>query len=437
VYAIDSSYFTLYSAPIGGGAATPLDLTGATAPSNPLGLTIAPADNMLYWTNEYTGTGGWLSRVSGNGGGGGDVTTPHVGTQWPQGIALDTRSGRLYWADRNPNGIRWTTTDGTGSGTISPGTATLPGFSVAVDSTRGRVWWSARTRVASAPIAGGGGADVFTPTGYADGVAIDEAGGMVYWLQSGPGGIGSLLQRGSVSGGTPENLGTTGSGDIGGNTELDLLFAPVASTAPTVSGTAALGAPLTCTGPSWQGDTPGANAFRAPATTSLRWVRDGTVLDAGRAGSLTTDSGGTYTCQAVATNAAGTTVMTSDAITIPAAPTTPSASTPTATPVVTPRVPTLPTRWLLRGRVARATFTPPRTATRFGLTAQAGSRAANTARNEHAVSRRGKCRTIGTGSRRQAACAITLPKGIWTVTVTASRGSTVLARTRRIIRIRP
>ena len=206
---------------------------------------------------------------------------------------------------------------------------------------------------------------------------------------------------------------------------LALLWAPVQATAPAVTGTATVGDTLTCSAATWVGDAPESFAFRAPATTTVQWARDGLSIPGATDGTYRVSEAGRYTCLTIATNAAGSTTATSDGIAVaaptPATPGTPSGSGDTA-------VGRLSARWTLRGRTVTTTFRVPAGANRFAISA--------TRRGSRGAPAKGRCRLGGTARARAVTCSLRLANGSWTATVTASRGSTPVSRTSRTITVR-
>ena len=85
---------------------------------------------------------------------------------------------------------------------------------------------------------------------------------------------------------------------------------PANTSAPTLSGTAKAGAPLTCKSGTWSG---------AP-TYSYRWSRNRVMISGATAATYTiqpTDAGSTLTCTVIATNASGTSSATTAGVSVP------------------------------------------------------------------------------------------------------------------------
>lgn len=267
--------------------------------------------------------------------------------------------------------------------------------------------------VVRAALDGSGGSRILardTPRG----IALDIPAGRVYWTEDRV--SSTLLLSARLDGGDVQEIalgGVAGTGADG----LALLLPPAPSAAPTLSGAATIGEMLTCGGASWAADSPEAFAFRAPATSTVQWARDGQPIAGAADATYRVTEAGRYACLTVGTNAAGATTATSDGITVPAAVPTPS----------TPTVGRLSARWTLRGRSVTTTFRVPAGANRFTITAtKRGVRKAT----------RGRCRLTGTTRARSATCTLGLSPGRWTATVTASRGATPVSRTTRAITVR-
>ena len=92
--------------------------------------------------------------------------------------------------------------------------------------------------------------------------------------------------------------------------ELSKVLAPVNTTPPAVSGTGTVGQTLTCTMGNWQ---------YAPTSYAYQWLRNGGVITGATASTrllVAADSGNSISCRVTATNPAGSTPITSNAIAV-------------------------------------------------------------------------------------------------------------------------
>jgi hypothetical protein len=344
----------------GSGSGGDLTTTGATAPSQPSGIAIDPADGRVYWGNAASskisyanldGTGGggdlntsgattsgirglaldvaagriyWASTAAGtisyanlNGSGGGNLSTSGATVANPNGVAIDPAANRIYWANRNGttgNKISYANLDGTGSGgDLVTGAATVSGpTGVAVDPAGGRIYWTNTTassnngKLSYTNLDGSGGADLST-TGAClvcsppSGVALDPAANKIYWNNTFTVAISFANLDGTGSGG---DLGTSG-GTVSEPAYLAMLKAPSAIDPPEVSGGSVTGSVLSCNQGTWAPNLLGAQLYRAPRAFGYQWSLDGTDIPGATDSTETADVAGDYRCQITASNQAG------------------------------------------------------------------------------------------------------------------------------------
>jgi hypothetical protein len=117
-----------------------------------------------------------------------------------------------------------------------------------------------------------------------------------------------------------------------------LLRAPAASAAPAISGSGALGQPLSCSQGSWAPDLLGALLYRAPRDLGYQWRRDGTDIAGATAPSYTPLAPGSYSCRVTASNRAGSTGQTSDAVAVAEPPQPPGPVAPAPSPPAGPEI---------------------------------------------------------------------------------------------------
>jgi DNA-binding beta-propeller fold protein YncE len=131
--------------------------------------------------------------------------------QGPDGVAVDVAGGYVYWTGMgNPSAndgfVMRANLDGTNVKTLVPAGGTFTPKQMKLDVAGGKMYWSDREgmRVMRANL-DGSSVEALVTTGQTDtdrmdesrwcvGVALDLAGGMIYWSQKGPsnGGVGTL-----------------------------------------------------------------------------------------------------------------------------------------------------------------------------------------------------------------------------------------------------
>jgi len=138
------------------------------------------------------------------------VLVPSTG-QGPDGVAVDVAGGHVYWTGMgNPSAndgfIKRADLDGSHVTTLVPAGGTYTPKQMRLDLAGGKMYWSDREgmRVMRANL-DGSNVEALVTTGQTDadrldqsrwcvGIALDLAGGNIYWSQKGPtnGGVGSL-----------------------------------------------------------------------------------------------------------------------------------------------------------------------------------------------------------------------------------------------------
>ncbi len=185
---------------------------------------LAPAASgadRVYWasTGSFGGAQA-ISFASLDGSGGADFNTGLATVSNPNGVALDLATNRIYWANAGAipgaeQGISFANLDGSGGGAnLNTGAGTLGNpAGVALDHAGGRVFWAnaGGDAIAFASLDGsGGGGDLNTAgatTNTPVGVTIDRAAGRIYWANPDFGGSGS-------TGISFANLDGSGGGDL-------------------------------------------------------------------------------------------------------------------------------------------------------------------------------------------------------------------------------
>ena len=177
-------------ATLGGGGGGDLPLTGVGFPQ---GLAIDSAAGRIYWT-RYAGIDEGVRVSNFDGSGAAMINTAGATVNSIYGLAIDPAGGRVYWANvpAGPDDISYARLDGSGGGNLNTSGATELDnpFGVAVDPAGGRVYWANGTnQISFARLDESGGGDVDTTgatVGNPRGVAVDPAAGRVYWANGTP-----------------------------------------------------------------------------------------------------------------------------------------------------------------------------------------------------------------------------------------------------------
>lgn len=165
------------------------------------GIGFAPAAfaaDTLYWSNGriQNGSGGISFASLDGSGSGGDLSTTNATADGPAGTAIDSATGRIYWANSQSGTapISWANLDGSGSGNLNTTGATADlALGVAIDPALGKIYWanvyggSGYGVISYANLNGSGGgnldttgADVYNP----DAIVVDPVDGRIYWANS-------------------------------------------------------------------------------------------------------------------------------------------------------------------------------------------------------------------------------------------------------------
>ncbi|MEZ5155074.1 MAG: Ig-like domain-containing protein [Solirubrobacterales bacterium] len=351
----------------GDGGGGTVNTTGATV-DGPMGLTLDPSRGLVYWANWGGDSGTTISYARLDGSGGGDLAITGATVDAPHGLAIDPTAGpygTLYWPNHVVDKISWAQLDGSGGGVggdfdIANATVDEPRGTM-IDPLTHRVYWSnfsggTGMSISYANLDGSGDGDVIEigPLGEGpEGTAIDPLTRKIYWSDFGQ---RHLIQFANLDGTGVSTLDTTGAATKGvhgvaidpdrgriywanwngpsissaaldgsGGQDLNtsgapiskpnlpaILKTPAATAPPEVSGGAQPGTALDCSAGTWAGDSIEALMYRAPeGSLSYRWTRDGADLPGAGSDSITATEDGTYRCVVTATNAAGSTSISS------------------------------------------------------------------------------------------------------------------------------
>jgi DNA-binding beta-propeller fold protein YncE len=197
-----------------------LNLAGVEL-KNPEGMAIDSVTGRLFVAAAGAGADkkGQIQFANLDGSGAGVFSAPGAPVDEPFGIAIDPATRMIYWANEgggteNHGSIAWAKLDGSAGGTLNTGSATVKDpYKVAIDPVNGRVYWgsyitSTETTISYANVNNTGGADLtISPVAEsAYAFAVDPAAGRLYWSE----GDAERFAYTGLLGGTRNILDTTG-----------------------------------------------------------------------------------------------------------------------------------------------------------------------------------------------------------------------------------
>jgi hypothetical protein len=159
------------------------------------GASPAVAADTIYWGNFDSSTIGF-ANLDGSGGGG-QLDTNGATVDAPDGLAIDSLTGRLYWANFGGTGagttISFANLGGGAGGVLNPNGATVTGpDGPAIDPVARKIYWAnSDNTISFADLSGTGGGQLNTTGAFVDvpnDVAIDPAAGKIYWANGGTSG---------------------------------------------------------------------------------------------------------------------------------------------------------------------------------------------------------------------------------------------------------
>ncbi len=190
-------------------------------------LPAAQASETIYWSN-YSSNSLAFANLDGSGGGGFDTAGQEV--KGSEGLAIDSASGRLYWANfssgpGNTGAIRYAGLGGGDGGQLNTGGATVnEPAGVAIDPTTETIYWTNynggvgdKGMISFAKLDGSSAGDLNTSGATVEDpeqIAVDPAVGKVYWVNNG-------ATSDTISFANLNNSGGGGNLDLSGATAPD------------------------------------------------------------------------------------------------------------------------------------------------------------------------------------------------------------------------
>ena len=197
--------------------------TAVSEPPGPKVLVVDPDSPPIYWTDYGTDK---IQRVNLDGSNVQDLITSGLAS--PTGVALDVAGGKMYWVDIGTGKIQRANLDGTNVEDIGAGSVS----SIALDVAGGKIYWTTRTTtritvsiigrttrttvstIRRANLDGSNVEDLITRglnLNVPNGIALDVAGGKMYWTD----GVADKIRRANLDGSNIEDLVTGLSVPIG------------------------------------------------------------------------------------------------------------------------------------------------------------------------------------------------------------------------------
>ena len=185
------------------------------------GIALDVVGGKMYWTNTLTWnytlekyTNSKIQRANLDGSNVEDLVTEGLGR--PYGIALDVAGGKMYWVDDFIGKIQRANLDGSNVEDLVTRTQGLRGpDGIALDVVGGKMYWTeshwnstlhkyTNSKIRCANLDGSNVKDLVTGLKIPDGIALDVAGGKMYWTDQDT----EKIQRANLDGSNVENLVT-------------------------------------------------------------------------------------------------------------------------------------------------------------------------------------------------------------------------------------
>lgn len=151
-----------------------------------------PSEPEIYFSNYGTDV---VSRIQGDGAA---LSTLVTGLNIPLGVAMDSRSQKLYWADNGGAmpGLFESNLDGTGMRLVAASAAGANGL--ALDPLGDKLYWTTADDVMRCNIDGSGVETVYNGSTFIDDVALDLINNQFYFTN--PGSTGRRIYRANLDG---------------------------------------------------------------------------------------------------------------------------------------------------------------------------------------------------------------------------------------------
>ncbi len=173
-----------------------LNLTG-TVLDDPEGMAIDTVTGRLFVASSSGGPAGKgeILFANLNGSGAGVFTAPGALVEEPFGVVIDPATRTIYWANTGSgpdNGsIAWAKLDGSAGGLLNTAGATVADpYKIGLDPVNGRVYWGNNPSVGDISISyanvnntGGGNLSLSVAPKNVWGIAVDPAAGRLYWTE--------------------------------------------------------------------------------------------------------------------------------------------------------------------------------------------------------------------------------------------------------------
>ncbi len=331
-YFVDATTKQLRFVKLDGSGSGVVPAPGVTL-NNPVAVAIDPVAGRAYIANKAANN---VVFVKLDGSGGGVLNTTGASTTAVNAITVDPAGGRVYFAATTK--ISFANIDNTGGQDLNTTGASPVNVTtgIAVDPTAARVYWANDTanKISFANVNGGGatdlntaGATITTPRG----LAIDAAGGRIYWGEA-------ATVPGKIAFARLDNTGatflTTGTATLKLPSGVAVIKAPVNTAPPAITGTATTGQTLTCSDGTWAADVLPSFLYQsAQGPFTYAWAKDNQPVTGQTAKTLVASQAGSYTCTVTATNSAGSANQTSATVAVTGGATPPPPPTPPAATV--------------------------------------------------------------------------------------------------------
>ena len=164
------------------------------------GVAVDNVNHYLFWTSSNLVTGARVHRSTLNGAGAVPLITLAAGAN-PRGIAVDPGAGKIYWTDFDLSGIYSANLDGTGAAQLVSLAANCGAYGLAVDPDGQFLYWTEYNTgfLRRCTTGGAGVTTLMTELANPTYLALDLAGGRMFWTE---GGVGNQRIRRAFTNGT-------------------------------------------------------------------------------------------------------------------------------------------------------------------------------------------------------------------------------------------